>query len=151
VVLCHLGRHAAAAEEFDEVRELAVRLGGGLRLVRFGWLAGWIKAGLGQPAEAEAAFERVRRELLRRDIPFDTALVSLELAVLFEEQGRTTEVRQLTRELAPVFESQRISREALATLLLFREAVERETLTLEMARRLRDEFRRTRGLGEFWS
>lgn len=150
VDLCHLGHHAVAAEEFESVRQLAVRLGGGIRQARLGWLQGWIKAGLGQPAEAEAAFERVRRELLQRDIPFDAALVSLELAVLYQEQGRTAEVRQLTRELAPVFESQRISREALATLLLFREAVELETLTLELAQRLRDELRRTRSLGVPW-
>jgi tetratricopeptide (TPR) repeat protein/DNA-binding XRE family transcriptional regulator len=151
VSICHLGRHAAAAEEYEDIRKVAARLGGGIRLARLGWLAGWIKAGLGQPAEAEAAFEQVRREFLQRDIPFDAALVSLELAVLYEEQGRTAEVRQLTRELAPVFESQRISREALATLLLFREAVEQETLTLELARRLRDDFRRSRGLEKAWS
>ncbi|HYU31131.1 MAG TPA: hypothetical protein VEW48_03130, partial [Thermoanaerobaculia bacterium] len=144
---CHLGRHAAAAVEYEGLREIAVRLGGGVRLARLGWLAGWIKAGLGQPAEAEAAFERVRREFLQREIPVDAALVSLELAVLYKEQGRTAEVRQLTRELAPVFESQRISREAHATLLLFRDAVEKETLTLELARRLRDDFRRSRGFG----
>ncbi len=151
VVLCHLGQHAAAAEEFEDVRRLAVRLGGGSRLARLGWLSGWIQAGLGQPGEAEAAFERVRQELLRRDIPFDAALVSLELAVLYEEQGRDAEVRQLAHELAPVFASQRISREALATLLLFRDAVEKETFTLELARSLRNDFRRARGLDEPWS
>jgi tetratricopeptide (TPR) repeat protein len=151
VTLCHLGQHAAAAEEFDQVRELAVRLGGGVRLARLGWLFGWIQAGLGRPAEAEAAFERVRRELLRRDIPFDAALVSLELAVLYQEQGRAAEVQQLTHELGPVFVSQRISREALATLLLVREAVEQESLTLELARRLRDELRRASSVGTPWS
>jgi tetratricopeptide (TPR) repeat protein len=150
VTLCHLGHHAAAAEEFEEVRNLAKRLGGGLRLARLGWLYGWIQAGLGQPAEAEAAFERVRREFLRWDIPFDAALASLELAALYKEQGRTAEVKTLTRELAPVFESQRVSREALATLALFREAVEQDTLTLELARQLLEDFRRNRCLDE-WS
>lgn len=40
VNLCHLGRHAAAAEDFEAVRALAVRLGGGIRLARLGWLQG---------------------------------------------------------------------------------------------------------------
>jgi tetratricopeptide (TPR) repeat protein len=150
VVLCHLGHFAIAAGELDGVRNLAVELGSGMRLARLGWLSGWIKAGLGQPTEAEAAFERVRRELLRRDIPFDTALVSLELAVLYQEQGRTAEVRQLAGELAPVFVSQRISREALATVLLFRDAVEQETLTLDLAQSLRDDLRRNLRLAEPW-
>jgi hypothetical protein len=79
-------------------------------------------------------------------MPVDAALASFELAVLYMEQGRTAEVQVLARELAPVFESQRVSREALATLVLFREAVEQETLTLEMARRLLADFRRVRSL-----
>lgn len=144
VSLCHLGRHAAAAEDFEEVRALAGRHGYTISLVRLGWLQGWIKAGLGQTAEAEAAFDRVRQEFLQRDMPVDAALASLELAVLFMEQGRTAQVQVLVRELAPVFESQKVSREALATLVLFRDAVEQETFTLELARRLLGEFRRVR-------
>jgi tetratricopeptide (TPR) repeat protein len=148
---CHLGHHAAAAEEFEDARKLAVRLGGGLRLARMGWLSGWIRAGLGQPAEAEAAFERVRLEFFQREMPIDAALISLELAVLYKEQGRDAEVQKLVRELAPVFESQRVAREAFATLMLFRAAVEQDTLTLELARRLRDDLRRARDLEESWS
>lgn len=144
-IRCHLGHHAAAAEEFEEVQDLAERLGGGIRLARLGWLYGWIQAGLGQPAEAEVAFERVRREFFQRDIPFDAALASLELAVLYKEQGRTAEVQKVARELAPVFDAQRVSREALATLVLFREAVEQDTLTVELARQFLEFFRRARG------
>lgn len=148
---CQLGQHAAAAEEFESVRNLAVRLGGGARLARLGWLYGWIKAGLGQPAEAEAAFKRVRQEFLQRDMPFDAALATLELGVLYKEQGRTAEIQNLARELAPVFASQRVTREALATLVLFSDAVEQDTLTLELARQLLADFRRTRSGEETWN
>ncbi|HKH43984.1 MAG TPA: helix-turn-helix domain-containing protein [Thermoanaerobaculia bacterium] len=145
VNLCHLSCHAAAALEVEEVKALAIKLGNGITLARVDWLQGWILAGLGHLKEAEAIFKRVRQEFLARDVPYDAGLATLELAALFMEQGRSTEVKALTQELAPVFVSQKVSREALATLLLFRDAVAQETLTLEMARHLLEDFRRARG------
>jgi tetratricopeptide (TPR) repeat protein len=142
--LFQVGRHGEATPLLEKVQKLAVRVGNGLGLVHLGWLRGRLAAGLGRPAEAEAALEQVRQEFLARDIPFDTGLVTLELAVLFQEQGRTAEVKKLARELAPVFQEQRVSREALATLMLFREAVEQETLTVELARSLLEDLRRAR-------
>jgi tetratricopeptide (TPR) repeat protein len=145
VNLCHLKCHAAAALEIDEVRKFVVRLGYGIASARVNWLQGWILAGLGKAEEAEAAFERVRREFLAWEIPYDAGLATLELAVIYTQQGRYAEVKKLTEELAPVFVSQRVTRESLATLLLFRDAVERERLTFEMAQHLLEEYRRARG------
>jgi tetratricopeptide (TPR) repeat protein len=142
--LFQVGRYEEVPSLLEEVQKLALRVGNGLGLVHLGWLRGRLAAGLGHHAEAEAAFEQVRQEFLARDIPFDTGLITLELAALFQEQGRTAEVKKLARELAPVFQEQRVPREALATLILFREAVEQETLTVEMARRLLEDLRRAR-------
>jgi len=63
-------------------------------------------------------------------------LVSLELAVLYLEDGRTTEVQLLARQMAPIFQAQGVHGEALAALKLFREAAEHEAVTVEFARRL---------------
>jgi hypothetical protein len=60
------------------------------------------------------------------------------------EQGRYGEVKKLARELAPIFKSQQVEREGLATVKLFCEAVERETLTIELARQFREELRNSR-------
>ena len=77
------------------MRALAARLGKGLDLVRLTWLEGRIVAGLGRTEAALAAFDRVRAELTTRRIPYDTALVILDVAVLLAEEGRTAEVRAL--------------------------------------------------------
>jgi tetratricopeptide (TPR) repeat protein len=146
VNLCNLDYHAEAESLLGDVKRMTVELGFGLGLARLGWLEGWIHAGLGRPLEAEAAFTQARRYFLERGISFDVALVSLELAVLYLEQGRTPEVKDLVRELAPVFKAQDVAREAVATLLLFQEAVEEETITVDLARRFLQDFRRARNL-----
>jgi tetratricopeptide (TPR) repeat protein/DNA-binding XRE family transcriptional regulator len=145
VDLCEVGRFAEADKmlpELEELRELAIGLGSELHLLRVVWAQGKIAAGLKRFEEAETAFQQVRRGFLARRIPFDAALVSLELAVFYLDQGRTKEVKEIARELAPVFASQGVSREALATLTLFRQAVERETITAEIARRLLHDLRK---------
>jgi tetratricopeptide (TPR) repeat protein len=144
VNLCHVERYTEAANEIEEVRALTLRHGYRIGLARLVWLEGWIAAGLGLFPEAENAFEQVRQEFLARDIPFDAGRASLELAVLYMEQGRTADVQKLARELAPIFQSQKASHELVAALMLFRDSVEEETLTLEMVRRFVDDFRRSR-------
>ncbi len=133
IELAEFGRHTEAEAMIDEVRDQAIRLGNQLDLVRLTWLGGRIANFRGEPQGTEAAFEQVHKEFLTLDIAYDTALVSLELAVLYLGQDRTAEVQELTRQLVPVFQAQKVSREAFATIKLFCEAVERETITLEMA------------------
>jgi len=43
---------------------------------------------------------------------------TLELAVLHLKEGRTAEVQELTRQLLPLFQAQKVSRKALATIKL---------------------------------
>ncbi|HWM90550.1 MAG TPA: helix-turn-helix transcriptional regulator [Thermoanaerobaculia bacterium] len=144
--LSELGRHAEAARLLPAVKASALRLRRRLDLVRLVWLDARILWGLGRPAEAEPMFEQTRREFLARRIAYDSALVSLEMAVLYREQGRTAEVKTLARELVPVFREQRVARETLATVTLFQKAVETETLTVELARSLLEDLRRVRHL-----
>ncbi len=136
VDLCHLDRAAEAQLRLPEVRALAERLGEELDLTRVVWLEGKVTAGLGQLAEARRAFEQVRRVFGRRELTFDYALVSLELAVLLLEQGHTTEVGALAEEMLRIFRTQKIEREALVALHLFCDAAHRETATVGLARQL---------------
>jgi hypothetical protein len=46
-----------------------------------------------------------RDGFLTEDIPYETALVSLDLAQLYAEQGRTAELKRLSAELVPIFAS----------------------------------------------
>jgi tetratricopeptide (TPR) repeat protein len=136
VDLCQLGKLEEAAERLAGLRMLAERLGEELDLTRVLWLEGKISAGLGGVREALLAFEQARGVFRQRELTFDYGLVSLELAVLLLEEGRTADVKSLAEEMLQIFRSQRIEQEALAALRLFCDAARRETATVDLARRL---------------
>jgi tetratricopeptide (TPR) repeat protein len=87
------------------------------------WVEGKIARGLGQTAQAETLFLRVRDGFLLADAAYDTALVSLDLASLYAEQGRMAELKRIAEEMVPIFSSRQIHREALAALDYWRQAV----------------------------
>jgi tetratricopeptide (TPR) repeat protein len=136
VDLTFLNRYAEAEQRLPEVLELAERLGETLDLARVTWLEGKIAAGLGRSAEAQATFEKVRRVFAHHGLSINFALVSLELALILLEQGRTKEVRALAEEMLEIFKAQKVEREALAALQIFCNAAKRETATVELARRV---------------
>lgn len=130
-------------ESFEEVeqrlpgvRALAERLGEELDLTRVIWLQGKAAAGLGRAAEAQAAFEQVRRAFRRQKLAYDYAQVSLELALSFLQHERTAEVTALAEEMVWIFRAQEVEREAFAAIRLFCNAAQRETATLDLARRV---------------
>ena len=140
--LCHLGRHQEAEAMLPKLRTLTLSLGNALDAIRLRWLEGRILAGLGRRVEGIEILSGVSDEFTALGIAFDTALAKLELAVLYMEEGRTAEVKILARQMGPVFQAQGVHQEALAALKLFREAVEQEVITLDLARRLANYFRR---------
>jgi len=134
--LCHLRRFGEAAEPLKDARALAEGLSQELDLLRTLWLEGWVSAGLGRKKEAVPTLEQVSQEFIRLQIPSDAALASLELAVLYLEEGRTAEVRALAEALVKIFAAQEVHQGALAALRLFYEAAKKETATVELAQRL---------------
>lgn len=134
--LCGLSRYGEAAALLPRIEELARHLGNEMDFLRGAWLTARIQAGQGRRQEAIQGLEQVRRELTARKIPFDAALAALELAVLYLEEGRTGEVKELAREMAEIFKAQGIAREALAALTLFVEAAQKEKATVELVRRV---------------
>ncbi len=139
VNLIHLGQFTVAEKGLAEVRAMAEAAGGSLDLLRVLWLESKIATGLDRLAEAAELLERVRREFLAREIAYDAARATLELAVLYLEDGRGEEVGRIAAELAPVFVAQRVPRETLACVQLFCNAVRQETITVELARGWLDE------------
>jgi tetratricopeptide (TPR) repeat protein len=136
--LCRLNRFMEAEELLPKARRIAVQLGNGLDLVRLRWVEGLTAAGLGRATEAILALSHVRSEFVSRGISYDAALVTMELAVVFLDGARLPEVKVLARQMAPIFQAQGVHREALAALKLFRDAVEKEDATADLARRLVD-------------
>jgi tetratricopeptide (TPR) repeat protein len=133
---CHVCRYAEAADLVEEARPRAVELGDTIDVSRITWLTGRIVAGKGKPQEARALLEQARRDFTAREMWYDVALALLEEAALLLDEGRTTAVKILAQELAAVFKSEGVHREALAALRLFSEAAERETATADLARRV---------------
>lgn len=144
VNLYFLGRHPEAEVLIPELKRLAARIGNDLDFARLNWLEGRVAAGLGRNETATVLLYRVRGEFASRGLAFDMALVSLELAVIYLQEGRTGEVKSIARQMAPIFKAQGVPREALAALRLFREAAEREAITLDLVQRLVSYLQRAR-------
>jgi transcriptional regulator with XRE-family HTH domain len=138
VNLVHLGRLREAEASLAELRQLVSALGNDLDATRLRWLASRIAAGLGRRQEALDGLVAVQRDFRERGKAYDAGLASLDLAVLYLDEGRTRDVARLAGEMAWIFSRRDVHRETLAALQLFREAAERETLTAELVRRLRD-------------
>lgn len=126
-----------------EVRDL-FRNSQPLDLVRLRWAEGLIDLGLSRLDPAEAAFREVQREFLDREMGYDAALVSLDLARLYAQEGRTEDLKRLSAELMPIFRSRDVHREAILTLLMFQQACEEERLTVDLVRQFAESLRRER-------
>jgi tetratricopeptide (TPR) repeat protein len=134
--LLQAGRLDEAEELLPDLRELTIQLGNDLDILRLRWLEGHLAAGLGRREEAIAALQAVREGFADRKIAYDTALVSLELAVLYLEEGLTSEVKKITGDMVWIFQAQEVAEEALAALQVFCEAVRKEKVTVGLARRM---------------
>ena len=78
----------------------------------------------------------MRQDFLAEKIAYDYALVSLELAALHLEQGRTGLVKEIAEEMLWIFEGEKVHKEALAALTLFRQAATVEEARAEWTRRM---------------
>jgi tetratricopeptide (TPR) repeat protein len=134
--LCHAGRFAEAAELARGVRSCALEMGDEIIALRGLWLEGRIAAGLGRFGEARSLLAQARREFAARKMDYDVALALLEEAALLLDGGEAAKVKVLSGELAGVFKSKGVHREALAALRLFHDAAEQDEATADLARRI---------------
>jgi hypothetical protein len=105
---------------------------------------GNVDLALGRLGPAEAAFREVQHDFLERRMGYDAALVSLDLALLFTQEGCVEDLKRLAAELMPVFESRDVHREAIVALLMFQRACEEERLTVDLVRQFAEYLRRER-------
>ena len=141
--LAELGKYDEALSLLPLVRRMAIETGRRGDLLRIRWLEGRILLGMGHEARAEAALLEVRKGFSEQGVGYSTASVSLELAALYLRQGRTAEIKQLAAEMVPIFESRDVHREAIAALMLFKKAVDLETVSARMVEEVADLIRRS--------
>jgi tetratricopeptide (TPR) repeat protein len=134
--LCNLDHYEAAEPLVGLAEALAADLGNELDGLRARWLRGRAWAGLGRRPEALAALAQVRQYFRSEEIAYDFALATLEIAVVYLEQGQRRLVRELSEEMLWIFQGQKVHVEALAALTLFQQAAETETAEAEWTRRL---------------
>jgi tetratricopeptide (TPR) repeat protein len=132
--LVNHGRCRQARIYLWRCRALFERDGGPRFQLRVRWLAGRIHAGLGELDRAERELQAAREGFEAAGSPYNAALVSLDLAAAWLQQGKARQVRQLVEEMIAAFRALRIAREAVAALLLLREACDRDEATLDRVR-----------------
>lgn len=108
------------------------------------WLEGRIYAGLGDLDLAREALEEVRRTAAERELPYDLAMVSLELAIVYLRRGEASRVQDLAEEMTLVFLSQDLHRHALGAMYLFRQAARTQTATVGLLEEIVRYLRRAR-------
>jgi hypothetical protein len=143
-MLTEVSRFLEARRAYRETRPLYRSFPDAWTQNRRRWVKGKIARGLGQLEQAETLFLAVRDGFLAEGIPYDTALVSLEIALLYAEQGRTAELKRLAAEMVPIFASRKIHREALAALAFFRQAAQAEQAGVEVVKKVAAYLRKAR-------
>ena len=138
------GRHEEALALLAVTRPLYAELGDRMNLVRLQWVEGKIALVRGELARAEELLVAVGQELVARDLGYDAALLSLDLARIYARQGRGAEMRRLATEILPIFQSRDVQREVLAALIVFRQAAEMERVTLDLVQELGDYLKKCR-------
>lgn len=91
---------------------------------------------------AHRLYRQTREGFIAHQIAYDTAMVSLDLAILYLREGRLADVQHLAEEMLPIFQAQSVDRETIAALRLFQEAAYRQELTAEKVRELAASLRR---------
>ncbi|HEY4596419.1 MAG TPA: hypothetical protein VIJ02_08475 [Thermoanaerobaculia bacterium] len=134
--LANVERYDAALAMLPEVTAFCREVGNPIDLMRLRWVEGRIAADLSRTEEAMAIFQELRQGFAARDLAYDAALVTLDLTALYARSGAVAEVKALSLEMSRIFQAQDVPREALAALLFFQKAAERERATAKLAREI---------------
>lgn len=138
LILClnECGRLQEALKLLVKARPLYEKYGDPWSRTGLRWLEGKIATGLDRVKEAEHAFSEARQTYLELEKPLDFALVSLDLAALHLGEGQNDAARRVAAEILPIFRSRQIEREAIAAVMVFQQAVEKDRITFELIHRL---------------
>ncbi len=142
VNICAEGRAREAEPDLPEVRQLAEGLGRTADFIRVLWIEGRVAAALRRTEEARERLNQVRRYFEEQGIPYDYAVASLELSLVYLRTGRTAEVRVLASELLWIFHHQDLPANALGAIRVFYEAARLEEVSTALVERVLDFLKR---------
>jgi hypothetical protein len=137
-----VGRSSEAAHLLARSRALYAAYADRVDWLKARWLEGRIAAEQGDDATAETAYSEVRAGFSEAELPYDAALVSLDLAAVWLRNGRHREITGMIDETVAIFRARNIRREAIGALLMLREACERQGATAALLRTVTSELQR---------
>ena len=137
------GLSADAGAVVERARELCDQVGTMQDRLRLDWLSARVQSDLGHHSAAAIILGHLRADYMDEDMPYEAALVSLELALAYARLGRRYEQRELARETAEAFQLLGVEREAFGALSLLahadaEEAAELTARLTAMVRRVRN-------------
>lgn len=128
-LMVHCGRFREAARMLLESSLRQSLAGQPLNLIKLRAVEGQIHAGLGRPGHAESALLEARSGFLDHNLGYRAALVGLDLAAVWLEQGKSRQVRELASDMLATFERLGIQREGVRALDYLHRACEQATAT----------------------
>jgi tetratricopeptide (TPR) repeat protein len=140
--LVEVGRLGEARRILEQSRPLYDVYAERLDRLKVRWLEGFMAAEQGDDATAETAYSDVRAGFSEAELPYDAALVSLDLAAVWLRNGRHREIAGMIDEMVAIFRARNIRREAIGALLMLREACERQGATAALLRTVTSELQR---------
>jgi tetratricopeptide (TPR) repeat protein len=143
--LCQLGRYDEAGECLQRMDATDAMDGEGtLDLVRQMWLRARVAGGRGERQWAIQVLEQVRTELMLAGNGYEAALISIELAVLYQEQGRSGQVRDLARSTFDAFQERPVQREVWEGIVQFCRLADAESIRVDPLRQIHRSLERVR-------
>lgn len=136
LVICYLDleRPEQALALYLEARDLYKEFKDEMILLRMTWQEGRLLRDLGHLAGAEMALQQARDGFVARELGYEAAMVSLDLAAVYIQMGRLEGLEHTIAATIPIFRSLRVDRETLAALLQIRKVAEQRTQALDLIR-----------------
>lgn len=133
-----LGKLQEAKHELTKAMESCDAIRSTVSYYQIVWTFGLLEHELGNLANAEVSLNNALAGLSEAEEIGYSAVVLLDLALLYAEQGRPAKVLDMAVKALPMLESLKLREEALGALRLLHRAVESEGISLPILQNLRD-------------
>jgi tetratricopeptide (TPR) repeat protein len=129
-----LERPEQALSIYFEARDLYREFNDSLISLRAGWQEGQLLRDLGHLRAAEDSLLRARQGFLDRDLFYEAAVVSLDLAAVYLKLEEVVSLQQAVAEMVPIFNALGVDREAIAALLQLQQVAHQSRQAYELIR-----------------
>lgn len=138
------GETEEAMHLLGELLPLHAKFGGKVDKLRLRWLEGKLAHLQDDLDRAGEAFREVREAFISRSMPYDAALVTLDLSAVYLKRESYAHVLQLAGEMLAIFRGLGIDRESIAALFLLEQAAAAREVSLTLLAELASYLKRAR-------